>query len=267
MKRLPEILDLQRKETELYQKTAASFVEKEISIIPEVLGVLLTGSTARGDARKGPHGFMIDLTIVLGRNVTMNLTERFGPSVEPPDFPFHAINWENEIFAIELTDIGKLSDIKNQPESVIFAKQESLVLFDRTGQIKQWKKTAFHLSSDEIKQRALMYYRWFHYMVNEYHREKWTYRKAWIQLAHNYNAACECFCSFLFCINGGYVPRKDWMVYLTYELLEKPKDHDQLIHSMYRSVITEEEIEHRASCMGRANEWMETYCKTKGWTT
>ena len=267
MKRLPEILNLQRKEIELYRKAAAAFVEREVRIIPEVLGVLLTGSVARGDARKGPLGLMINLTIVLDSHATLDLNNRFGPSVEPPDFPFHAIYRENELFSIEAIEIEQLVNIKNQQESVAFARKESLILFDRTGQIKQWKTSAFNISSEEIKQRALMYYRWFKYLVDEYHYEKWAYRKAWIQLAHNYNAACECFCSFLFCINGGYVPRKDWMVYLTYELVEKPEDYDQLIHSMYRSLITEEDIAHRATAIRKANQWMEIYCKTKGWIT
>ncbi len=267
MKRLPEILKLQRNETELYRKAAVAFTKKELIIIPQVLGVLLTGSVARGDARKGPHGFMIDITIVLDRNATINLTECIGPSVEPPDFPFHAIHRGSELFAIELTSIEKLIDIRNQPESVIFAKQESLILFDRTGQIQEWKKTAFHLNNEEIKKRALMHYRLFRYLVGQERYEKWAYRKAWIQLAHNYNAACECFCSFLFCINGSYVPHQDWMVYLTYELPDKPEDHDQLIHSMYRSAITEEDLEIRATFMARTNQWMETYCKDKGWIT
>jgi hypothetical protein len=265
MIRLPEMIALQKEHVEQYRKTAAAFIEKEISIIPQVLGVLLTGSTARGDARKGPLGLMTDITIVLEPNTSIDLIERFGPSVEPPDYPFHAINRQNTTFALELTHIDSLWDIKKQSDSIIFAKQESLIMLDRTGKLKKWKDTAFKLNDDEIKQRSLMYYRWFEYISNEYHFEKWAFRKAWIQLTHNLNVACECFCSFLFCINGGYVPRRDWIVYLTYELPEKPNDYEQLIHSMYQSLATEADITNREAAIKKANQWMISYCRAKGW--
>ena len=193
--------------------------------------------------------------------------ERFGPSVEPPNFPFHAIIWRNVTLAIELTDVDSLRGTKSQLQSEIFAKQESLIMVDRTGELKKRKDTAFQRTDDEIKQRALTYHRWLDYVSNKYHYEKWAYRKSWIQLSHNLSVACECCCSFLFCRNGSFVPRRDWIVYLTYELPLKPNNYDQLIHSMYHSLANEKDIAHRADASRIANEWMITYCKTKDWMT
>ena len=58
-------------------------------------------------------------------------------------------------------------------------------------------------------------------------------------MIQNGNEALECYCGFLYCINGWFIPRKDWLVYLTTELEVKAPNHDELIDGLYRTEPTE----------------------------
>lgn len=184
MKIIAELLHEQKTAVKHFRDIAVDFVESEIRFIPYVTGALLAGSTARGDARKGPLGFGIDIVVVLEQSGTIDLNELFGESVEPPEIPFHCIKRKNEGINLEVTTIDKLRKIREQSESVIFAKNESLILYDKTGDLKRWKKEAFILTDDDIKYRALKHYFRFHYLTSDYRNEKWSYREAWIQIAY-----------------------------------------------------------------------------------
>jgi hypothetical protein len=264
VKMFSELVREQQEEVNYYKKIALDFVQKEIIKIPDILGVLLAGSAARGDARKSPYGFMIDIIIVIKNGSSIDMEERFGIDTDP-DIPFHCIRRAGEDIALEVRDLQYLHGIREQAESVIFAKQESIILFDRTSEIERWKNQAFLLTDADIRRRSLEHYFRLVYLTGEYRNEKWSYREAWIQITQNYNEATECYCSFLYCINGSFIPRKDWLVYLTYRLKEKPKNHEQLIEKMYRSKVSEEELTGRLPYILEAKTWMESYCRKKGW--
>ncbi len=54
MKSFADLIHEQESEVKHFKDIAVEFVESEIRSIPYVTGALLAGSTARGDARKGP---------------------------------------------------------------------------------------------------------------------------------------------------------------------------------------------------------------------
>jgi hypothetical protein len=121
------------------------------------------------------------------------------------------------------------------------------------------------LSEEDIKNRALQQYFRFDYLTNEYRTEKWTYREAWAQMTQNGNEAVECYCNFIYCINGRFIPRKDWLVYLTYDLQEKVPNHEDLTNKLYRTEATEEGTKSRSHLFKELYVWMRDYCVAKEW--
>lgn len=231
---------------------------------PAIVGALLSGSAARGDARNGPFGFMIDLIVVVEDKEAVNLEEVFGPDKEP-DIPYHCIAYEGIGLQIELTTLEDLRSIRSRCEAEIFAKQEAVVLLDRTGLLQEWKRTAFVIMPEEMRDRALMSFYRLQYLTDSYHQEKWTNREAWIQLAQNANEACECYCCFLYCINGWFIPRKDWLVYFTYELKDKAEGHERLIEDAYRCDLTPGDVVRRYKSLAAMGRWMKDYCWKQKW--
>ncbi len=57
----------------------------------QLVGALLTGSVARGDARISPWGLYIDVTLVLKDDGEIDLEKVFGKN-EEPDIPKHCVN-------------------------------------------------------------------------------------------------------------------------------------------------------------------------------
>jgi len=264
MKTLQEVIQQQTTEVSEYRRIATDAVLQFCKPNPAIVGALLSGSAARGDARNGPFGFMIDLIVVVEDKNAINLEEVFGPDKEP-DIPFHCIPYEGSALQIEVRTLEDLRSIRTRSEAEIFAKQEAIVLLDRTGRLVEWKRTAFVVTPEEIRNRALMNFFRFQYLTDPYHQEKWTNREAWIQLAQNANEACECYCSFLYSINGWFIPRKDWLVYFTYDLKDKPAEHEQLIEGSYRTDLTREGVIRRFKSLEALGEWMKDYCRKKRW--
>ncbi len=259
-----QLLDDQKKEIAEYRSITNMMIAKHLANIPTVLGVLLTGSVARGDARKGPYGLYIDITIVVNNNNDINLTEIFGPSIEPY-IPKHCIILDNTRFAFEIVTMTELNEIRHAYESVIFAKQESIILFDRSGLLSDWKRHSFTLSENDIKNRALQQYFRFDYLTCDYRIEKWNHREAWVQMAQNGNEALECYCGFLYCINGWFIPRKDWLAYFTYDLPDKHPQHNNLLNEIYSIQATPEGIRNRYDGLKEMGIWMKEYCICKKW--
>lgn len=264
MKTLQDVISEQRLEVSRYRKVAENAVSRFCSTNDAIVGALLSGSTARGDARSGPFGFMIDLVVIVKNKTDIDLEKVFGPDIEPY-IPYHCISFENLGFQIELATVDELKSIRSRNESEIFAKQETMILLDKTGFLKEWKQTTFALTPEQKKVRALMHYFRYQYLTNSYHQEKWTYRDAWIQLAQNGNEACECYCSFLYCINSWFIPRKDWLVYLTYELIEKPEGHERFVEAAYRSVLSKNDVAARYKNFQEIGIWMTEFCKSSDW--
>lgn len=264
MKSLSEILTEQSDEVAEYRSVASKVTAEHLASQKAVLGVLLTGSVARGDARKGPFGLYIDLEIVVNNKNDINLVEILGPSVEPY-IPKHCVLVDNAAIAVGIVTMDELNNVRSFYESVIFAKQESRILFDRSGLLSKWKRETFTLSEDDIKNRALQQYFRFDYLTNEYRTEKWTHREAWAQMIQNGNEAVECYCNFIYCINGWFIPRKDWLVYLTYDMKEKVPNHNDLMNELYRAEATEEGIQRRSHLFKELYVWMRDYCVGKEW--
>lgn len=146
MKSVRDMIAEQRDPVTGYRRLAERVALERLAPLSPVIGVLLTGSVARGDARKGPFGLQIDITVVVTNRGVLNVAEAFGPSVEPFN-PYHCVEIEGQPFAFEVVTMEDLTGIRNTYESVIFAKNESAILFDRTGQLAKWKTEAELLSN------------------------------------------------------------------------------------------------------------------------
>jgi hypothetical protein len=261
---LPDVIAVQRSEVEHYRSCAARFAEHAASDVPGVIGVLLSGSTARGDARTGPHGFLVDIVIVHDATVAIDPVAAFGPGTEP-DLPFHCVEFDGLGFALEFATLEQLRAVRAQPESVVFARNESVVLADPAGELARWKATAFAITEQQIRDRAMAQLSRYRYLVGEYRIEKWAHREAWIQIGQLFNEACECYCFFLHSVNGRFMPRKDWLPYLTYQLPIRPVDHDEIVRAMYGAGNSEAVLRTRLPAFVRAETWMGETCRNRGW--
>ncbi len=264
MKNLQDLRNEQEDEVARYRAVAEDAINQFIRTNELIIGALLAGSVARGDARTGPFGLYIDLVIVAEERKDINLTDVFGPNIEPYT-PKHCIKFKCTGLAIELTTRKDLLDIRTRWESEIYARQESIVLYDKTGFLQKWKAEAFTITKEQKRDRALAYYFRSQYLVGQYRVEKWKHREAWVQLAQIGNEAVECYCSFLYCINNLFIPRKDWLAYLTYGLSEKMPDHEHVLEEIYTIIPTEEDVDRRFIGFTDVLSWMTSVCKTNGW--
>lgn len=241
--------------------------ELNSKVIPNnlFLGALLTGSVARGDARINPFGIYIDLTLIVKKRNEINLEKIFGNDAEP-FIPKFCIKKTDKIgIAIEIIEENNLWNIRDQNEPTIFARNESIIVYDKTKILKKWKDECFIITTDQIKKRALANFFRFKYLTDEYRFEKWNYRMAYIQINQNLNEAAECYINFLYCINEYFIPRKDWLVYLSYDLIIKPEKHIEYLDHLYTSSVKPNSIELRNKIIEEVGKWMENYCQIKTW--
>jgi hypothetical protein len=103
------------------------------------------------------------------------------------------------------------------------------------------------------------------YLVGDYRYEKWAYRQAWLQLTQICNEACECYCYFLYCINGFFIPRKDWLTYLTHDMKYKHPKHKDLMEEIFTAAPAEADVARRVARLREVMNWMKEYCKGKAW--
>ncbi len=229
------------------------------NIVPhkKILGALLTGSVARGDARKGPFGIMIDVSVVVKNKEDISLEKIFGKD-EEPHIPFHCVPIKDDIWiAVKVLEEEDLWKIRNESESTIFAMNESIILNDKKGILKKWKDEYFVITEEQAKDRAKSQYYRFCYVTGDYRFEKWSYREAWVQCAQNFNEANECFLSFLYCINSMFIPRKDWLTYLTYEMEIKPEKHEEYMNILYTTVLNKQSLSKKFQIYEELRSWME----------
>ena len=265
MKTLPVLINEQKDTVTRLREIASDFIGPYINR-PEIIGVLLTGSVARGDARISPYGgIYIDISIVISDEADFDLTKTFGESAEPY-IPKHCIKIKKDIgIAIETIKMSDLLRIREFSESHIFAKNEAIILFDKEHVLTTWKNEAFKITGEEIKSRSLQRFFRFDYLVNDYRMEKWMYREADTQIMQNFNEATEAYLEFLFCINGEFIPRKDWLVYLSYELNEKTEKHEPIVKRLYTSDISQTGIQARRKYLLDIGKWMLEYCQNEKW--
>ena len=266
MKSFLDLLREQKTEVSYLRSLIDTVVERKVLPHKRIMGALLTGSVSRGDARVGPFGLFIDLVIVVRDRRDIDLTVLLGPD-EKPALPFHCITIDGNIgLAVEVVEYLELLEIRTKDEATIYAKYESTILFDREGLLKRWRERVLVVSEEDIRKRSLTRLLRVGYLIGEYRMEKWERREAWAQLNQNMNEACECFCEFLYCINGSFVPRKDWLVYLAFEQTNKPPALESLLDQMYTSASDRESVRRRHAALVNAYEWMTNYSRMKGWS-
>jgi predicted nucleotidyltransferase len=260
-----ELIEEQASEVKLLKNVIYEITNEKIASNFAILGALLTGSVARGDARIGPFGIMIDLTIIVASKHDINLDVLFGTD-EEPFIPYHCVSIQDKIgLAIKVLEEGELAKIRELDEPSIFALNESEILDDKKGILKKWKRESFEITEAQKKERTLNQYFRFNYMTNAYRFEKWSYRKAWTQIAQNFNEANECYCNFLYCINNMFIPRKDWLTYLTFELENKPQHHQIYMQKLYETELTEETINNKLNIYREIEEWMQSIVNEYNW--
>jgi len=265
MKYFSKLIREQQNEVRELTDIARSITSEKLDAIPKIEGVLLTGSVARGDARIGPYGVMIDLALIVENKNDINLDDIFGKD-EEPHIPYHCVTVKGNIgLQIEVVEKARLFKIREKPESAIFAMNESVIISDRESVLTKWKRECFIITDAQIKSRALNNYFRFCYLTGEYRLEKWMSREAFIQIAQIFNEAAECYCNFLYCINRMFIPRKDWLTYLTFELANKPEKHNFYMEQLYTSYPDANFIIQKSETMRDIQKWLERYCLDKNW--
>jgi len=261
MKKFRDLLKEQEKEVSSLKEMIYQINDEKITPNKKILGSLLTGSVARGDARKGPFGIMIDVSVVVKNKDDISLDEVFGPD-QDPYIPFHCVPVKDDIWiAVKIIEEKDLWKIRSESESTIFAMNESIILNDKKGILKKWKDEYFSITEEQAKDRAKNQYYRYCYVTGDYRFEKWSYREAWVQCAQNFNEANECYCSFLYCINSMFIPRKDWLTYLTYEMKIKPAKHEEYMTIMYETSLDKESLARKFKMYEEVRAWMEEYIK------
>ena len=258
MKYFKDLVKEQEAEVSMLKKIIDTINTEKIVPHKKILGALLTGSVARGDARKGPFGIMIDVSVVVKNKADISLEEVFGKD-EEPHIPFHCVPIKDDIWiAVKIIEEKDLWKIRSEGESTIFAMNESVILDDKKGILKKWKDEYFIITPEQSKERAKNQYYRFCYVTGDYRFEKWSYREAWVQCAQNFNEANECYCSFLYCINSMFIPRKDWLTYLTYEMEIKPEKHEEYMNTMYTTNLTKDSLCEKFKVYEEIRSWMQT---------
>ncbi len=265
MKTFTQLLNEQKAEVKQLRQITEKLNEEKIVANRQITAALLCGSLARGDARSGPFGLMIDITLIVENKQLINLTDIFGKD-EEPFIPYHCIKIdEKHGFAFEVIEVKELLKIREQSESTIFAKKESIILKDSKDFLKNWKLECFTISSEEIRKRSLRNYFRFCYLTDEYRFEKWNSRDAYCQISQNMNEAAECYCNFIYCINKEFIPRKDWLVYLSFEQKITPNQHKEFINKLYTSNLNKKDISKKNNTIKTIQEWMRNYCEQLKW--
>ena len=62
-----------------------------------------------------------------------------------------------------------------------------------------------------------------------------------------------------------FIPRNDWLIYLTYELSEKHPLHSSLINELFSVQMTSEGIQTRNIKINELGNWMKQYCINNNW--
>ncbi len=266
MKTFSQVVAEQAEEAGRLRLMAEELCAERLEREPGILGVLLSGSVARGDARIGPFGVQIDLALVAERRSDLDLERLFSPD-EEPGIPYHCVSLAEKVgLAVEVVELEELKAVRSRKESEIFARSESVVLYDRTGALASWKAGAFVVTEEERKARSLAWLGRYGYLEGgDYRFEKWMNRGVYTQVCQNFNEAAECYCAFLLCLNGRFVPRKDWLAYLTYDLPVLPPAHASYMDALYSSRLEEEALRAKHEILKEIHRWMIARARAEGW--
>lgn len=230
--------------------------------VPGVSAVLLTGSVARGDARMGPFGVLVDLLFVLD-NCVLDFEPVFGPDREP-GIPFYCGAVEGvsyQIQSVEKKDFVGLPKVEDQS----FALGEAKILVSNDQVIDLFINENFRSLDQPRKDLALHNCFRFDYLTNSYRLEKWLYREAFLQISENYHSALICFARFLYAINNSFIPRDDWMIYLLFELELIPENLKIIIETLQSGAKNEEDVKRIQSVVDSCRLWMSEQIQFFGW--
>ncbi len=240
----------------------AQIFAKDINAKFDVTSILLTGSAARGDARMGKMGVLVDLTVISDSG-NLDLPGIYGPDTEP-GIPYYCTRFMNTGFQIKQETLSHIFDT-NKTESECYALSESVVLTTKYPEMDSIIRQLFPKKQGSRKDAAMKNYRRYMYLCGEYRYDKWEYREAYAQMAQNFHEAFECFCGFVYAVNGSFIPRKDWLAYLLPEQAIKPDQIDSIINELMEVSPNQESIEKRKQIYGTVGEWMKTTAKNFGW--
>lgn len=255
----------QREEVRALRRLLDDVLPEGLYTSRELTGVILTGSVARGDARIGPFGVLIDLLLVLPPQGQVELNDLFGEDAEP-DLPFHCVRLNERVgLQIQVATLPELRDAAQRADAAAFALSEAEVLVDPTGVLQELCSSLSRVPETELESAAMEAFFRFDYLVNDYRYEKWSHREAWTQIAQNMNEATECYCRFLYALNGSRTPRRDWLAYLTYELPVTPATHARIMERLYSSELSPESLRHKRAVYMELYAWMTSQCRTRGW--
>lgn len=245
---------------DLYQKSLR--LAQEYKNKMNISAILLTGSVARGDARKGPYGLFIDLLFIL-ENCEINFKPVFGKDLEP-DIPFFCGKVDGVGYQIQTINKEDFLQLP-KPEDQSFAISESKSLMINDEKIELFIKEHFKTIKKPRKNIAMDSFHRFNYLTNSYRLEKWLYRRAFHQISENNHSALLCFTNFLYAINKSFIPRDDWKIYLLFELEITPDNLENIITALQTSVKTERDIEVVQVIIDSCNHWMQDQIHQLGW--
>jgi hypothetical protein len=260
---MKSLADLRREQAALcasLTEAASSFAQR-LAQHPEVEAVLLTGSVARGDARQAPLGLLVDV-LVLSDSGQVPLETVFGPSAEP-EIPFYCPTVAGTGFQVSQESLECFAAPKSEAES--FALAESKVLYDRNDKVGIRLATEFASHQGPRQQAAMDAFWRFQYLGGPYRWEKWEHRQAWAQLAQNAHEAFEGFCAFTCARNGKFVPRKDWLVYVLYDLPNVPPGLPGLIDRALATGPTPQGHRDWQAVYLELQTWMKHEAAALGW--
>ncbi len=255
----------QERELRHLRDLAHASIPAAIESTAGVVGVFLSGSVARGDARIGPYGVLIDLIVVIEEGTSTGFLESFGKD-EKPQLPFHCVMLEEMIgLQIDTVAEGEIADRIAADDAAARMIQESEVLLDPRGRLAEIKSRVIRPSEQRTRRTSIDAYFRFQYLSGEYRFEKWEHRRAWPQIAQNINEASECYFRFLYGLNRQYVPRKDWLVYLSYELRRRPDDHEEIVDALYSTILNAPGLREKHRTCSVVATWMNNQCEIEGW--
>jgi hypothetical protein len=62
-----------------------------------------------------------------------------------------------------------------------------------------------------------------------------------------------------------FIPRKDWLTYLTYDMAVKPPEHNDFMENIYQTDLSEEHMLIKYDVYLKIRNWMDDYMKRNQW--
>lgn len=247
----------------------ASLRKKVLSLLPRVeaekniSAFLLTGSVARGDARLGPFGLYVDLLVIHRDCKELDLRGLFGEDMEP-EIPHYCVEIDGTGFQIQVSSESAFLTLpKSEDQSFALAESELLYCCDQ--RIEEFFTKQFKSPQAPRRSLAMENYHSFQYFTNPYRMEKWLYREAYPQVSENLHQSLLRLCHFIYAINGSFIPRNDWIVYLLHDQEIISEELEQIMEAFLKGAWCKDDIASVETAIQRANDWMKSEIERLGW--